>query len=103
MSCAAITPREVERSREGQEEYVVWEKRKRYIGLCRYSEYYVGRPALRTTTELYKETVFELQPDQVKVWDHGASCEQRMQCLLPLDVGALRIANSAHAIISHYT
>ncbi|CAL8468472.1 g8012 [Coccomyxa elongata] len=63
---SAIEPREVERTREGQEEYVVWEKRRRRIGLCRYSEYYVGRPSSRTTTESYKETVFELKPDQIK-------------------------------------
>ncbi len=45
----------------------MWEKRRRRIGLCRYSEYYVGRPSSRTTTESYKETVFELKPDQIKV------------------------------------
>lgn len=67
---AAIEPREVERTREGQEEFVVWEKRRRRIGLCRFSEYYVGRPTSRTTTESYKETVFELKPDQIKVCTH---------------------------------
>lgn len=63
-------------TREGQEEYVVWEKRRRYVGLCRYSEYYVGRPASRSTTQLYKETVFELQPEQIKV----ASVQKRHCC-----------------------
>lgn len=67
VGCAAIEPREVERTREGQEEYVVWEKRRRRIGLCHYSEYYVGRPTSRTTTESYRETVFELKPEQIKV------------------------------------
>ncbi len=67
MHGAAIEPREVERTREGQEEFVVWEKRRRRIGLCRFSEYYVGRPTSRTTTESYKETVFELKPDQIMV------------------------------------
>ena len=66
--CAAgISPREVERTREGREEHVVWEKRRRRTGLCHFSDYYVGRPALRSTTESYKETVFELQPDQIMV------------------------------------
>ena len=62
---AGISPREVERTREGRKEHVVWEKRRRRTGLCHFSDYYVGRPALRSTTESYKETVFELQPDQI--------------------------------------
>ena len=45
----------------------MWEKRRRRTGLCHFSDYYVGRPALRSTTESYKETVFELQPDQIMV------------------------------------
>ena len=45
----------------------MWEKRRRRTGLCHFSDYYVGRPALRSTTEFYKETVFELQPDQIMV------------------------------------
>ena len=69
LACVAagISPREVERTREGREEHVVWEKRRRRTGLCHFSDYYVGRPALRSTTESYKETVFELQPDQIMV------------------------------------
>ena len=49
------------------EEYVVWEKRRRRTGLCHYSDYYVGRPAQRTTEQHYSETVFELRPEQVTV------------------------------------
>lgn len=57
----------MERTRKGTEEYVVWEKRRRRTGLCRYSDYYVGRPAQRTTEQRYSETVFELRPEQVTV------------------------------------
>lgn len=64
---AAISPREVERTREGTEEHLVWEKRTRRTGLCSWSDYYVARPEQRSITESYKETVFELRPEQVMV------------------------------------
>ena len=64
---AAITPREVERTREGREEVVVWEKRRRRTGLCHYSEYYVGRPSTRAATTTVKETVFDANPSQIRV------------------------------------
>ena len=66
-SHAAISPREVERTREGTEEHLVWEKRTRRTGLCSWSDYYVARPEQRSITESYKETVFELRPEQVLV------------------------------------
>ena len=64
---AAISPREVERTREGTEEHLVWEKRTRRTGLCSWSDYYVARPEQRAITESYSETVFELRPAQVMV------------------------------------
>lgn len=73
-SRAGISPCEVERTREGTEEYVVWEKRRRRTGLCNYSDYYVGRPAHRATTQSYKETVFELRPEQITVRAPEAAC-----------------------------
>lgn len=66
-ACTGISTREVERTREGREECVVWEKRRRRTGLCRYSEYYVGRPSSRATSTTVKETVFDANPDQIKV------------------------------------
>ena len=35
--------------------------------LCSFTSYYVGRPSMRVVDETYFETVFELQPDQIKV------------------------------------
>ena len=64
---AAISPREVERTREGTEEHLVWEKRTRRTGLCSWSDDYVARPEQRAITESYSETVFELRPAQVMV------------------------------------
>jgi len=78
-ACAAISPREVERTREGTEDYVVWEKQRRRTGLCHYSDHYVGRPAQRSITQSYKETVFELRPEQIMV-----SCMRPSSTLLAL-------------------
>ena len=64
---AAISPREVARTREGTEEHLVWEKRTRRTGLCSWSDYYVARPEQRSITQSYNETVFELRPEQVVV------------------------------------
>ena len=43
-----------------------WEQRRRRTGLCSFTSYYVGRPSMRVVDETYSETVFELQPDQIK-------------------------------------
>ena len=43
-----------------------WEQRRRRTGLCSFTSYYVGRPTTRVVDETYSETVYELQPDQIK-------------------------------------
>lgn len=51
--------------RSEEEEYTVWERR--YRGICRTGEYFVGRPATRTVQKEYRETVYELEPQHIKV------------------------------------
>ena len=80
-ACAAISQREVEHTRQGTEEHVVWEKQRRRTGLCHYSDHYVGCPAQRSITESYKETVFELRPKQTMV-----SCMRHSGALLAVHV-----------------
>ncbi|KAK9845844.1 hypothetical protein WJX81_004061 [Elliptochloris bilobata] len=63
---AAFSPREEARTRTREERHVQWEQRRRRTGLCSFSNYYVGRPTMRVVEEAYSETVFELQPDQIK-------------------------------------
>lgn len=58
-----------------------WEQRQRRTGLCSFTSYYVGRPSMRVVDEAYSETVFELQPDQIKArrrWPATAGCHSRV-------------------------
>ena len=47
------------------EEYVVWERR--FRGLCRTTEYYVGRPATRSVPHVHNQVTYSLQPEAIKV------------------------------------
>ena len=48
-----------------EEDYVVWERK--FRGLCKQSEYYVGRPA-RKQVEIEKQvTTYQFQPEKIKV------------------------------------
>lgn len=47
------------------EEYVVWERR--FRGLCRTTEYYVGRPARRSVPHVHNQVTYSLQPEAIKV------------------------------------
>lgn len=60
-----------------------WEQRRRRTGLCSFTNYYVGRPSMRVVDEAYSETVFELQPDQIKVRPDIAillCCQRWLRC-----------------------
>lgn len=60
---AGITQTDVTKSRSRDVEHTVWEKR--YRGICRTGEFYVGKPVKRTISETYTETEFHIQPDKV--------------------------------------
>ena len=64
-----------------EEEYVVWERK--FRGLCKQSEYYVGRPAKKQVEIEKQVTTYQFQPEKIKVrrpisWHNicrdGSSC-----------------------------
>lgn len=61
-----IRQRSVTRHRHRQQEYTVWEPCFRN-GLCRTGQYFVGRPASRRVAEHYEQSVYDLQPQHIKV------------------------------------
>ncbi len=48
-----------------EEEYVVWERK--FRGLCKQSEYYVGRPAKKQVEIEKQVTTYQFQPEKIKV------------------------------------
>lgn len=65
MGCAGIGRQTRIEEKTREEEYTVWEKR--YRGLCRSSEFYIGIPAKRVVHYQQEVTTYQLQPEAIQV------------------------------------
>ena len=87
--CAAFAPREEARTRSREERHVQWEPRRRR-GLCGFTTHYVGRPTTRVVDEAYSETVYELQPDQIKARCPDPNHTPNQKVMFELQPGLVR-------------
>lgn len=65
VNCAGIGKSTQIQKEMNEEEYVVWERK--FRGLCKQSEYYVGRPAKKQVEIEKRVTTYQFQPEKIKV------------------------------------